>query len=108
MISKEEVEGLAALARLDLSSGEVVSLQQDISNILDYVETISTAPMPDGEALRRGQEKIEAPLLRNILRADALREKGDAMAGKEQKIKEAFPKREGDYNVVRKIIQKDE
>ncbi len=108
MISKDEVEGLATLARLDLSEEEVASLQTDISNILEYVETVSTVEMPDGEALRRGQEKIEIPLLHNILRADVPREPQDTMAGKEEKIKDAFPKREGNYNVVRKIIQKDE
>jgi aspartyl-tRNA(Asn)/glutamyl-tRNA(Gln) amidotransferase subunit C len=100
MISNEEVEQLAALARLEVSPEEVASLQQDISNILEYVGQVSAAPV--------GAAEEEAPLLRNVLRTDTPRATGDTMAGKEESVKAAFPKREGEYNVVRKIIQKDE
>ncbi len=99
MISKEEVQGLAALARLDLATGEVESLQKDISNILDYVGQVSAVSVDIA---------VEVPPVRNVLRADVARAEGDIMAGKEEAVKAAFPKREGDYNVVRKIIQKDE
>lgn len=105
MISKEEVHNLATLARLDLSEGEVVSLQTDISNILEYVGHLSAVSIGNG-----GEEinKTAVPLLRNVMRADEPREGSNILAGKEEKLKDAFPKREGDYNVVRKIIQKDE
>lgn len=100
MISKEEVLNLAALARLDLGEGEVASLQADISNILEYVGQVSAVSIDTTNA--------GVPLMRNVLRADVLREEGSAMAGKEESLKAAFPKREGNFNVVRKIIQKDE
>src|SRR5258708_1627406 len=103
MISKEEVQNLATLARLELSSTEVESLQKDISNILEYVGQVSAVSLKDGAL---PQVPFNQP--HNVLRNDAPRDAGDVMAGKEEKIKEAFPKREGDYNVVRKIIQKDE
>jgi aspartyl-tRNA(Asn)/glutamyl-tRNA(Gln) amidotransferase subunit C len=99
MISKEEVLNLATLARLKLSEQEVESLQKDISNILDYVGQVS--------AVSIGKEK-EKPLQRNVMRADTVRGADDAMAGKEEALRGAFPKREGDFNLVRKIIQKDE
>jgi aspartyl-tRNA(Asn)/glutamyl-tRNA(Gln) amidotransferase subunit C len=103
MISKEEVQNLAALARLELGDGEVESLQKDISNILEYVGQLSSASVGgDGENIK------VAGIVHNVLREDVPRQAGDPMAGKEEKIKEAFPKREGEYNVVRKIIQKDE
>ncbi len=37
MISKEDIEGLAKLARIQLKDSEVLSLQADVSNILEYV-----------------------------------------------------------------------
>jgi aspartyl/glutamyl-tRNA(Asn/Gln) amidotransferase C subunit len=99
MISIEEIRGLAALARLKLSPTEEADLQKDISNILDYVGQISGVPLPE--------RKEDAGAWRNVMREDAPRERG-VLAGKEESLRAAFPTREGDYNVVRKIIQKDE
>ncbi len=102
MISKGEVDNLAALARLELSDAEKESLGKDISSILEYVGQVSAVSIEDE------QPKVPANLPHNVLREDTQREMGDTMAGKESAVKEAFPKREGEYNVVRKIIQKDE
>lgn len=106
MISKEEVLKLAELARLKLDEGEVESLQKDISNILDYVGQVS-AVSTKGDALTPRLSKT-SPLLRNVMREDTPRGTGDTLLGKEEALRAAFPKREGQYNVVRKIIQKDE
>lgn len=100
MISIEEIQNLATLARLKLSPQEEESLQKDISNILDYVGQVSSVPMPD--------KKEDAGLLHNVMREDAPRAAGDALAGKESALIQAFPKSESGYNIVRKIIQKDE
>lgn len=91
---------MAALARLELADAEKESLQKDISNILEYVGQVSAVSIEGVEP--------KAPELRNVMRDDIERAVADPMAGKEEKVKEAFPKREGQYNVVRKIIQKDE
>ena len=99
MISKEEVLNLATLARLNLSDGEVASLQKDISNILEYVGQVSAISVDAAK---------EKPLQRNVMREDIPRDVGDTVADKEEALRSAFPKREGDFNVVRKIIQKDE
>ena len=105
MISREEVLQLAELARLKLSDKEVAGLQKDISNILEYVGQIS-AVNPQGEnqgsALTQGSSRL------NLLREDVPRTDGDTMGGKEEALRAAFPKKENNYNVVRKIIQKDE
>ena len=103
MISKEEILNLAELARLKLSDTEVASLQKDISNILEYVETVSTVESPSGATARD-----EVPLLHNVMREDLPRAEGHLLQNKEESLRAAFPKREGSYNVVRKIIQKDE
>ena len=103
MISKGEVDNLATLARLELSDAEKESLGKDISNILEYVGQVSAVSINSDAA-----PKVPANQPHNVLRADVVREAGDTMTGKEGAVKGAFPKREGEYNVVRKIIQKDE
>lgn len=98
---------MATLARLQLGDAEVAGLQKDISNILEYMGQVSAVSL-QGNALTPGLFKASPLTPHNILREDTPRDATDTMAGKEEKIKEAFPKREGEYNVVRKIIQKDE
>ena len=101
MVSKKEIETLAALARLKLSDAEVKTLQKDISNILEYVEAVSTAKIPSGSTARDGIGIV----LKNVMREDTERE-GDLLACKRENLLKALPKREGDYAVVRKIIEK--
>jgi aspartyl/glutamyl-tRNA(Asn/Gln) amidotransferase C subunit len=100
MISREDIQGLARLARLDLSSAEEEALQKDVSNILDYVGQVAAV---SGDA-----SNPVAPLHHNIMRSDTPRAAGDQLAAKEASIRAAFPKEEKGYNVVRKILQKDE
>ena len=99
MISLEDIRNLAQLARLSLTPQEEESLQKDISNILDYVGQVSSVPVPE--------KKEDAGLWHNIMREDTPRD-GGTLAGREEALIEAFPKSERGYNVVRKIIQKDE
>ena len=40
MISKEEVEHIAKLARLSLSKKEIEKFQKELSSILDYIEKL--------------------------------------------------------------------
>lgn len=100
---------MAALARLKLNDEEVAGLQKDISNILEYVGQVS-AVSSQGPTLDQGSSRsdLNMPLQRNVMRADTPRAAGEPMDGKEEALRDAFPKREGDFNVVRKIIQKDE
>ncbi len=100
MISKDDIKGLAELARLKLKDGEDESLLKDISNILGYVGQVQSF---SADAAMAG-----VPAVHNVLREDVPRASEDTMAHKEELIKQQFPKREGEYNVVRKIIQKDE
>ena len=100
MISIDDIRNLATLARLKLSAQEEASLQKDISSILEYVGQVSEVKVKEGAGSK--------PLLRNAMRDDKLRAEGDELAGKEESLRAAFPKREGNFNVVRKIIQKDE
>lgn len=92
---------MAQLARLKLTEPEVERLQGDLSSILEYVRQIACQDdiLP--------QDGKMSSLLRNVMREDAPRAEGDPMAGKEEGLREAFPRREGDYLVVRKILDKD-
>jgi len=101
MISREEVQNLATLARLQLSDAEIKNLQKDMSSILDYIGQLASVQFDKSLT-------PPIPALRNVLRADEPRPADDALVGKEEAVRAAFPNREGDYNVVRKIIQKDE
>ena len=71
----------------------------DISNILAYVGQVSAVSVAEGE-------KTPLPL-RNVMRDDVSRSEDDPLAKTREAVLEALPTREGDYNVVRKIIQKD-
>jgi len=44
MISKEEVEKIAKLSRLELSEKEVEKMQKDLSEILNYFDVLKSAP----------------------------------------------------------------
>lgn len=103
MISREEVLKLAELSRLQLSETEVERLQKDISSILDYVGQVSAV-----SGANVSKQELPSPHLRNVLREDVPYAEGALMAAKREALLKAFPVREGDYNVVRKIIQKDE
>ena len=44
MISKEEVEHIAKLARLELSEKEIGKMQKDLSEVFDYFTLLKKAP----------------------------------------------------------------
>jgi len=58
MISKEEVEHIAELSRLELTGEEVEKMQKDLSSILDYFDLLKKAPRIKAEfnAEKRGNE----------------------------------------------------
>ncbi|MBI2004941.1 aspartyl/glutamyl-tRNA amidotransferase subunit C [Patescibacteria group bacterium] len=103
MISREEIENLAELARLEVHDAEVEALQKDMAGILAYVEAVSAAEIPNGLA---GRDMSSLPY--NVMRDDTPRTQDDPLWAKEEALRQAFPTSEGGYNVVRKIIQKDE
>lgn len=98
MISREEIQKLAELARLKLTESEEISLQKDISNILEYVGQVSATAVSGGG--------VSYTPLSNVMRADSVRDAHDPLAAKREALLEALPRREGDYAAVRKIIEK--
>ncbi len=49
MLSKEEVEHIAVLARIGLSDDEVARYQKDLSQVLDFFKELEAFDMPPEE-----------------------------------------------------------
>ena len=87
MISKEEVQHIAKLARLELTEKEVTKMQKDLSAILDYVDLLKKAPASSkttaGKAEKldlsctRGDEVVSGYDIRDELIAAAPDKKDD-------------------------------
>jgi aspartyl-tRNA(Asn)/glutamyl-tRNA(Gln) amidotransferase subunit C len=93
-ISKQEVEHVAKLARLELSEQEKEKLTDQLSNILTYVETLNSLDT-------KGVEPTSHVLdLKNVMRDDV------AVPGltQEQALANAPDKASGHYKVP-KIIE---
>lgn len=99
MISKEDILKLAELSRIELKEEEIAPLQKDISNILEYVSQVSAI---------EGSAEKEVGLNHNVMREDIPYVEGSQLKAAREDVVAAFPEQKNGYNVVRKIIQKDE
>ena len=93
MISKQEVEKLAGLARLALTEEEKTKFQGEIDAILGFVGKVKEA----AEAAPRPQY---APT--NVLREDIVVHK---MGVYTEALLNAAPEREGDFVKVKRILE---
>jgi aspartyl-tRNA(Asn)/glutamyl-tRNA(Gln) amidotransferase subunit C len=94
MISKEEVQKIAELARLELSGKEAEKMQKDLSAILDYFDLLKKAP-----PLRQGFAG-QAPESNNLRKDEVLPEKRE-MA---EKIIQSAPDKKDDYIKVKAVL----
>jgi aspartyl-tRNA(Asn)/glutamyl-tRNA(Gln) amidotransferase subunit C len=92
-ISIEEVKKLASLSRIQLGEEEAISLQNEISSILGYVEEINSATFPEIEG---GLSEVH-----NIWRND---QEVNETGAYTEKILANAPGREGDYVKVKNIM----
>jgi aspartyl/glutamyl-tRNA(Asn/Gln) amidotransferase C subunit len=92
MISREEVEHIAKLARLELTEVETEKMQRDLSAILDYFDLLKKAPRIKAEtsAEKRGNE----------LRKDEVVSNYDVA----EKLIETAPDKKEDYIKVKAIL----
>ncbi len=92
-INREQVENVAFLSRLKLTENEIEKMQQDMSAILDFIETIN-------ELDTTGIEPTSHVLdLKNVFRED---EVGECMPNEE--IMELAPESSDGSIVVPKVI----
>lgn len=59
LITREETLRIATLARLRLTDSEAEDLSHDLNEILEYVDTLASLQVPEGERLELGPS--EAP-----------------------------------------------
>ena len=95
-ISKEEVEHIAKLSRLELSGKEIEKMQKDLSSILDYFDLLKKAPKPT-KILEVQNSVWQA----KSLRSDVVKTKDEKMA---EKIIAGFPESKDGYNKVKTIL----
>ena len=96
MISRDEIDNLASLARLSLTESEKAGLQTDMESILAYVGQLTevTVTTPANEK----------QLVRNVIRSDSDPYPGGTYS---EAIAEQFPGRQGDYLKVKPILGDD-
>jgi aspartyl-tRNA(Asn)/glutamyl-tRNA(Gln) amidotransferase subunit C len=98
MLTREDVNNLANLARIALSEEEKDKLQKDMESILGYVSELQKAPT---SAEGSGVAKPENYYLRNVIREDDGAFEGGLNT---ETILSQAPKRKGDYLVTKKIL----
>lgn len=93
-ITNEDVQHVAALARLDLTSEEVEAFRGQLSTILERAQRIQLLPLDDVVATQHPFE------LRNVLRPDVV-----VAPEAFDKILENAPEREGPFVKVPRILE---
>ena len=93
MISKEEVEHIAKLSRLELTESEVEKMQKDLSAILDYFDLLKKAP------------KIKSRVIKVVKNSDLRIDDAKLRdAGLAEKLIAAAPDKKEDYIKVKTIL----
>lgn len=96
MISKEQIEHIAKLARMELTEEEKERVTKDLSSVLDYVEKLNEV----NTSKINGISQVTG--LENIVRNDESRMMNQELR---EKLLKEVPKRKGDYIQVPKILE---
>jgi len=95
MLTKEEIQNIATLARIGLSEKDVEKYQQDLSEILDYFKKLDEVDI-------EGVEPIgHITGMKNVFRTDGNVDFGDL--GKEAIMQNAPEKKDG-YIKVKSVL----
>jgi len=93
MVTKEEVQHIAKLARLGLDEKEVEKFQKELSSILDYIEKLREADVSGVDPLSHPFE------VKNVSRKDEVSITADS-----QKLLELAPEEKKGYLKVKSIL----
>jgi aspartyl-tRNA(Asn)/glutamyl-tRNA(Gln) amidotransferase subunit C len=96
-LSREDVDKLAHLARLDFSDKEKEAMMQDMDKILGFVDKISELDLEGVEPLIYMSDE------RNVLRKD----ESKSVVTKDEALKNA-PDRDTDFFRVPKVLKREE
>ena len=92
MITKEDIQNLANLARIEILPEEAEKMTSEVDSILGYVSQIKNVS---------ADEERVVPALRNVMREDAVTNKDSEY---KEKLLNNAPSREGKYFKVKKIL----
>ena len=93
MTPSDEVQRLAALARISITKAELERFSKEFESIVTYISHINTLPT--------GGETQQRPLVRNIFREDG---EPHAPGLYTERIVEQFPQRDDAYLSVKQIL----
>lgn len=93
MISKEDVQHIAKLARLELGEQETEGMQKDLSSILDYFNLLKKAKV--------SKKTMNVPEGNNVTRNDIVQGDHSAMA---KVLIDAAPEQKDGYIKVKQIL----
>ena len=93
MISKEEVQHIADLARIDLDDGEVRKFQKELSSILEYFEILREVDTSSIEPM------THAVFVRNVKRHDSAKSSQEA-----SRLLKMAPATKGEHLKVKSIL----
>jgi len=97
-----DVRKLAELARIAVSDEEVVSLEDEIPQIIRFVEQVQEAHLTSAKTAARTFDKIPGTH-RNVMRDDTDAHEAGAYS---DELLEALPERSGDYAKVKQVIKR--
>ena len=95
MISKQEVEHIAKLARLGLTQAEIKKFQNELSSILDYIEKLKEVDVSEIEPTSH------SILLENVFREDKSQKSNSRVV---EKLIEAAPEKKQGHLKVKAIL----
>lgn len=98
MISKEKIEHVAKLARIELTEKEKEKFTKELSSILDYIEQLNKVDT----SKVKGISQVTG--LENVVRDDE-QQKIENKKEKREKLLKQAPERKGDYIRVPKILE---
>lgn len=96
-MTKEEILHLGNLSRIKLSEKEAEKFLLEIDAILDYVSEVKKIASTSETSLVPG-------VVRNVFREDVVQNESGSYA---KELIAAFPKKEGNYLKVKKILNPD-
>jgi len=97
MITRAEIEKLAALSRLKLSEEEIVRMQNEMGSILAYVDKLKTATGKENSR----EIDLTLSVNKNVLRED---ENPHESGMYTDKLIKSAPRHDGQYIKVKKIL----
>ncbi|MFC1788168.1 Asp-tRNA(Asn)/Glu-tRNA(Gln) amidotransferase subunit GatC [Patescibacteria group bacterium] len=95
-LTDEHIQHIAKLARLQISDQDLKMYRDQISSILEYVETLQELNTDNVDELAYGADQI------NVMRSDEVKSCEPEI---KQRIIDEFPNREGDLLKVQAVFE---